>query len=113
MDETNPVNENFRNRMTSFGQPIRGTTRRVSASKFLGRDLAAAVEINSRKITILKNIIQAQQIQTGVMLGSLSAGGTIDKNIMDIKETMSSILATLVAQENFEMKQFLEMQRRE
>ena len=111
MDETNPVNENFRNRMTSFGQPIRGTSRRVAASKFLGRDLAAAVEINSRKITILKNIIQAQQIQTGVMLASLS-GQTIDKNIMDIKETMSSILATLVAQEKFEMKQFLDMQRR-
>ena len=113
MDETNPAYENFRNKMTAFGQPIRGTTRRVAASKFLGRDLAAAVEINSRKITILKNIIQAQQIQTGVMLASLSTGGTIDKNIMDIKETMSSILATLVAQEKFEMKQFLEMQRRE
>ena len=113
MDETNPAYENFRNKMTAFGQPIRGTTRRVAASKFLGRDLAAEVEINSRKITILKNIIQAQQIQTGVMLASLSAGGTIDKNIMDIKETMSSILATLVAQEKLEMKQFLEMQRRE
>ena len=113
MDETNPAYENFRNKMTAFGQPIRGTTRRVAASKFLGRDLVAEVEINSRKITILKNIIQAQQIQTGVMLASLSTGGTIDKNIMDIKETMSSILATLVAQEKFEMKQFLEMQRRE
>ena len=113
MDETNPAYENFRNKMTAFGQPIRGTTRRVAASKFLGRDLAEEVEINSRKITILKNIIQAQQIQTGVMLASLSTGGTIDKNIMDIKETMSSILATLVAQEKFEMKQFLEMQRRE
>ena len=113
MDETNPAYENFRNKMTAFGQPIRGTTRRVAASKFLGRDLAEEVEINSRKITILKNIIQAQQIQTGVMLASLSTGGTIDKNIMDIKETMSSILATLDAQEKFEMKQFLEMQRRE
>ena len=112
MDETNPAYENFRNKMTAFGQPIRGTTRRVAASKFLGRDLAAAVLINSRKITILKNIIQAQQIQTGVMLSSLSTGGTIDTNILDIKETMSSILATLVAQEKFEMKQFLDMQRR-
>ena len=114
MDDPNPAYENFRNRMTSFGQPIRGTTRRVSASKFLGRDLAEAVEINSRKITILKNIIQAQQIQTGVMLASLSSPteGT-GKDIMDIKETMSSILATLVAQEKFEMKQFLDMQRRE
>ena len=113
MDESNPAYENFRNKMTAFGQPIRGTTRRVAASKFLGRDLVAAVELNARKITILKNVIQAQQIQTGVMLASLSTGGTIDKNIMDIKETMSSILATLVAQEKFEMKQFLEMQRRE
>ena len=113
MDETNPVNENFRNRMTSFGQPIRGTTRKVAASKFLGRDLAAAVEINARKITILKNIIQAQQIQTGVMLASLSTPTEgIERSVMDIKETMSSILATLVAQEKFEMKQFLDMQRR-
>jgi len=114
MDETNPAYENFRNKMTAFGQPIRGTTRRVAASKFLGRDLAAEVEINSRKITILKNIIQAQQIQTGVMLASLSSPTEgIGKDIMDIKETMSSILATLVAQEKFEMKQFLDMRRRE
>ena len=113
MDETNPAYENFRNKMSTFGQPIRGTTRRVSASKFLGRDLAAQVEINSRKITILKNVIQAQQIQTGVMLASLSAPTEgIEKSMMDIKETMSSILATLVAQEKFEMKQFLDMQRR-
>mgnify|MGYP003123984275 CR=1 FL=1 len=108
MDETNPVYENFRNKMTTFGQPIRGTTR------FLGRDLAAEVKINSRKITILKNVIQAQQIQTGVMLASLSTPTEgIEKSVMDIKETMSSILATLVAQEKFEMKQFLDMRRRE
>ena len=114
MDETNPVYENFRNKMSTFGQPIRGTTRRVSASKFLGRDdLATQVEINARKITILKNVIQAQQIQTGVMLASLSTPTEgIEKSVMDIKETMSSILATLVAQEKFEMKQFLDMQRR-
>ena len=110
MDETNPVYENFRNKMSTFGQPIRGTTRRVSASKFLGRDdLATQVEINARKITILKNVIQAQQIQTGVMLASLSTPTEgIEKSVMDIKETMSAILATLVAQEKFEMKQFLE-----
>ena len=114
MDETNPAYENFRNKMTAFGQPIRGTTRKVAASKFLGRDLAAAIEINARKITILKNVIQAQQIQTGAMLASLSAPTEgIEKSVMDIKETMSSILATLIAQEKFEMKQFLDMQRRE
>ena len=114
MDETNPAYENFRNKMTAFGQPIRGTTRKVAASKFLGRDLAAAIEINARKITILKNVIQAQQIQTGAMLASLSAPTEgIERSVMDIKETMSSILATLIAQEKFEMKQFLDMQRRE
>ena len=63
MDETNPVYENFRNKMSTFGQPIRGTTRKVSASKFLGRnDLEKRVQINARKITILKNVIQSQQI---------------------------------------------------
>ena len=115
MDETNPVYENFRNKMQAFGQPIRGTTRRVSASKFLGREnIGEQVEINSRKITILKNIIQAQQIQTGAMLASLSTDAKgIDESIMDIRETMISILETLKAQEEFEMKKFLDMQRRE
>ena len=115
MDETNPVYENFRNKMRAFGEPIRGTTRRVSASKFLGRDnIGEQVEINSRKITILKNIIQAQQIQTGAMLASLSTDAKgIDESIMDIRETMISILETLKAQEEFEMKKFLDMQRRE
>ena len=47
MDETNPVFENFRNKMRAFGRPIRETTRRVSASKFLGRDeLEKKIEIN-------------------------------------------------------------------
>ena len=72
MDETNPAYENFRNNMIRMGRTPRETTRRISASKLLGRDLAAAIEINARKITILKNVIQAQQIQTGAMLSSLS-----------------------------------------
>ena len=37
MDETSPVYQNFLNRM-KFSRPIRETTRRVSASKFLQRD---------------------------------------------------------------------------
>ena len=54
MDETNPVYENFRNKMRAFGEPIRGTTRRISASKFLGKDdIGTQVAINARKITIL------------------------------------------------------------
>ena len=83
MDETNPVYENFRNKMTRMGRTPRETTRRISASKLLGRDLAAAIEINARKITILKNVIQAQQIQTGVMLASLSTPTEgIEKSVM-------------------------------
>ena len=50
MDETNPAYENFRNKMQAFGQPIKGTTRKVSASKFLGRDdLEERIKINEKK----------------------------------------------------------------
>ena len=115
MDETNPVYENFRNKMRAFGEPIRGTTRRISASKFLGKDdIGTQVAINARKITILKNVIQAQQIQTGAMLTSLSGGSVkgVEENIMDIRETMTSILETLKAQEKFEIEKFRDMQIR-
>ena len=72
MDEMNPAYENFLNNITRLGGTPRETTRRVSASSFLGRDnLAKQVELNSRKITILKNVIQAPQITTGVMLATL------------------------------------------
>ena len=115
MDEMNPAFENFLNNMSRLGGTPRETTRRVSPAKFLGTDvIAAQVAINSRKITILKNVIQARRVSTGSMLASLSAGSVgVTKEIMDIKETMSSILATLIAQEKFEMKKFLDTQRRE
>ena len=114
MDEMRPAYENFLNNMTRLGGSPRETTRRISASSFLGRDnIAAQVELNSRKITILKNVIQAQQVTTGVMLQSLSTPSEgIDQSIMDIKETMSSILQTLEAQEKFEYEKFLDTQRR-
>ena len=51
MDETNPAYENFLNNMTRLGRTPRETTRKVSASKFLGRDLEHKIEINARKIT--------------------------------------------------------------
>ena len=114
MDEMNPAYENFLNNMTRLGGSPRETTRKVSASSFLGRDnIAAQVALNSRKITILKNVIQAQQVTTGVMLQSSSTPTEgIDQSIMDIKETMSSILQTLEAQEKFEYEKFLDTQRR-
>ena len=115
MDEMNPAFENFLNNMSRLGGTPRETTRRVSPAKFLGTDvIAAQVAINSRKIKILKNVIQARRVSTGSMLASLSAGSAgVEKEIMDIKETMSSILATLIAQEKFEMRKFLDTQRRE
>ena len=66
MDEMNPAFENFLNNMSRLGGTPRETTRRVSPAKFLGTDaIAAQVAINSRKITILKNIIQARRVSTG------------------------------------------------
>ena len=37
MDETSPVYQNFLNKMR-FSRPLRESTRKVSASKFLQRD---------------------------------------------------------------------------
>ena len=116
MDEMNPAFENFLNNMSRLGGSPRETTRRVSPAKFLsGNNLAKQVAINSRKITILKNVIQARRVSTGSMLTSLSGGSVrgVEKEILDIKETMMSILETLKAQEKFEHEKFLDMQRRE
>ena len=116
MDEMNPAFENFLNNMSRLGGSPRETTRRVSPAKFLsGNNLAKQVAINSRKITILKNVIQARRVSTGSMLTSLSGGSVrgVEKEILDIKQTMMSILETLKAQEKFEYEKFLDMQRRE
>tara|TARA_B000000532_G_scaffold32079_1_gene22118 strand:+ start:125 stop:1600 length:1476 start_codon:yes stop_codon:yes gene_type:complete len=91
----------------------RETTRRVSASKFLQRENKPTVEGNARKINLITNILRIQRINTGLMLSSLSGGSKgIERDIIDIKETMMSILATLRAQEKFEYQKFLEQQRR-
>ena len=114
MDEMNPAYENFLNNMSRLGRTPRETTRRVSASKFLGReDLETRIKLNERKITILKNIIQTQQMTTGIMLTSLSGPVEgIEQSIVDIKKTISSILETLKAQDKFEYEKFLDAQRR-
>ena len=114
MDEMNPAYENFLNNMSRLGRTPRETTRRVSASKFLGRDdLETRIKLNERKITILKNIIQTQQMTTGIMLTSLSGPVEgIEQNIIDLKKTISSILETLKAQDKFEYEKFLDAQRR-
>ena len=101
MDETNPVYENFLNNMTRMSRTPKETTRKVSASKFLGiENLSEAIKINSRKISILKEIVKAQRLQTGAMIASLSkdqedVGSNVIESVTDIKKTMSSILQTL------------------
>ena len=111
MDETNPAYENFLNNMTR----LRGSTRRVAASKFLQRENRPTVEGNARKINLITNILRMRRVNVGQMLSSLSTESAMgaDQDVMDIKKTLSSILETLKAQEKFEMKQFLDMQRRE
>ena len=117
MDETNPAYENFLNNMTRMSRTPRETTRKVSASKFLGiESLADAIQINSRKISILKDIIKTQRIQTGAMIASLSkdqqgVGNDVIESVTDIKKTMSSILQTLQAQDEIETKRFLREMR--
>ena len=115
MDETNPAYENFLNNMTRMGRTPRETTRKVSASKFLGiESLADAIQINSRKISILKDIIKTQRIQTGAMIASLSKNQdneSIIESVTDIKRTMSSILQTLQAQDELETRKFLREMR--
>ena len=103
MDEMNPAFENFLNNMSRLGGTPRETTRRVSASSFLGKDIdiERRVNNNSKKISVIARILKSRRANT---IG-------IEKSIMDIKKTMSSIVQTLEAQEKFEYEKFLETQR--
>ena len=116
MDETNPVFENFLNNMARMGRTPKETTRKVSASKFLGReDIEQRIQNNSKKINLITRILKARRITTGEKLASLSESSSIkgiERSIMDIKETMSSILQTLEAQDKFENQKFLDTLRR-
>ena len=116
MDEMNPAFENFLNNMSRLGGTPRETTRRISPAKFLGRDdIQIRVRNNSRKINVITRILRARRISTGEKISSLSGGSVkgVEQSIMDIKETMSSILETLQTQEKFEYERFLDMQRRQ
>jgi len=79
MDETSPVYQNFLNKMR-FSRPIRESTRRVSASKFLQRDDAA-----SEKMSLPSTV------------------RNIDKKITDITLLVTSISETLKAQEKLDL----------
>ena len=55
MDETSPVYENFLNQMRRFRRPVRETTRRISASKFLDKPENKTIE----EIKNLKVLLKA------------------------------------------------------
>ena len=69
----------------------------------LGRILGVEkrLEGNSNKITLLKNIIKAQQINIGEKLKSLSPVGTpLDESIQSITDSVKSIHQTLLDQQD-------------
>ena len=87
MDETSPVYQNFLNKMR-FSRPIRESTRRVSASKFLQRDDAASAKMS------LPSTVR-----------------NIDKKITDITLLVTSISETLKAQEKLELDIFAALEK--
>ena len=76
MDEMNPAFENFLNNMSRLGGTPRETTRRVSASSFLGKDIdiERRVNNNSKKISVIARILKSRRANT---IG-------IEKSILDI-----------------------------
>ena len=109
MDENSPVFENFLNKMAG-SMPIRGTTRRVSASKFLGKDdLQTQVENNSKKITILRRIISARRIRTGENISKLSqttSTANIEAIVKDLVKVTTTITETLKDQEKINQEMY-------
>ena len=73
MDEMNPAYENFLNNMSRLGRTPRETTRRVSASKFLGRDEhfnSVVVESNEDMKGKIENI-RVSKINKNTLFGEL------------------------------------------
>ena len=85
---------------------------KVSSEKFMGAShaagsgLAKKVAVNSKKITILKNIIKAQKIDIGKKLDSLSQGGnSLDNSVETIKGAVLSIKNSLIQQQKLDKGQ--------
>ena len=81
----------------------------LNVNKFMGRGqsgLEEKVDGNSKKITLLKNIIKAQQITIGEKLKGLSPmGNPLESSIESIKNSVVSIHETLVAQQDLDESQ--------
>ena len=69
MDENSPVYENFLNQMRRFRKPVRETTRRISASKFLDKPENKTIEeIKNLTGEILKTLKRQEKVKMRKML---------------------------------------------
>ena len=69
MDETSPVYENFLNQMKRFRRPIRETTRRISASKFLDKpENETLKEIKNLTGEILETLKRQEKVEIETFL---------------------------------------------
>ena len=80
------------------------TRKFMGASHAAGSGLAKQVAVNSKKITLLKNIFQAQSIDIGDKLKSLSGGG-FESSLESIKNSVTSISETLLRQQELDKGQ--------
>ena len=78
---------------------------KIDPKKFLGKgggDLAKRVGNNERKITLLKNILQAQKVDIGE---KLKCGGGLEDSIQTITDSVTSISQTLLDQQELDKGQ--------
>ena len=69
MDENSPVYENFLNQMRRFRRPVRETTRRISASKFLDKPENKTIEeIKNLTGEILETLKRQEKVEVEAFL---------------------------------------------
>ena len=69
MDENSPVYENFLNQMRRFRRPVRETTRRISASKFLDKPESKTIEeIKNLTGEILETLKRQEKVEVEAFL---------------------------------------------
>ena len=69
MDENSPVYENFLNQMRRFRRPVRETTRRISASKFLDKPESKTIEeIKNLTGEILETLKRQERVEVEAFL---------------------------------------------
>ena len=85
------------------------STSKINPRKFFGMGpgpLEKRVDNNSKKITLLKNILQAQKIDLGEKLKGLSPGSmSLDESILSITNSVTSISQTLLDQQDLDKGQ--------